>query len=91
MSAKLDTHMSDALWYFGGESQGKPLPTVVTAAVGSSSSGLFDWQVLEGSNKVALGDGAGADRVVVRDDNRILVRSIARAGALMTCGSVLPT
>jgi len=74
--AKLDTRVSDALWYFSGEPHGSPLPTVVTASAGTSSKGLFEWQVLEGADKAALGDGLGASRVVVRHDNRIAVRSI---------------
>jgi hypothetical protein len=74
--ARLDTRMSDTLWYFSGEPHESPLPTVVTASAGTASEGVFEWQVLEGADKAALGERPGATRVVVTDNNRIDVRSI---------------
>jgi hypothetical protein len=68
---------SDQLWYFDGVEHGRsdPLPTDVTLTAQTTPAGHFDWTVLEGADKVEIGDGREPGRAAGRDDNRVQVRS----------------
>ncbi len=67
---------SESLWYFNGERNDSVNPTEVTLTAATSHAGRFDWQVVEGGDKVEFVVGHDSGHAVSsQDDNRVRVRS----------------